>query len=39
MNVFNQKYAASGILDFTGAPFYYPADPRTIFLSARYDFK
>ena len=39
MNAFDRKYAAfAGIQAFTGALFYFPADPRTLFLSARHDF-
>ena len=36
---FDRKYAPFALLSFTGAPSYFPADARTLLLSARYDFK
>jgi iron complex outermembrane receptor protein len=39
MNAFDRKYAPFAGIDFTGALFYFPADPRTLYVSARYDFK
>ena len=39
MNAFNQKYAPFGVLSAAGAPAYYPADGRTAFVTAHYDFR
>lgn len=39
MNAFDRKYAPFAGIDFTGALFYFPADPRTLYVSAKYDFK
>lgn len=40
LNVFDKRYAPYGIYStFQGDYFYFPADGRTLFLSARYDFR
>jgi len=39
MNAFDRKYAPFAGIDFLGRLFYFPADPRTLYVSARYEFK
>jgi len=39
MNALDRKYAPFGGIHFTGALFYFPADPRTFYVSAAYHFK
>lgn len=39
MNAFDRKYAPFAGIDFAGRLFYFPADPRTVYLSASYQFK
>ena len=40
LNIFDKKYAQSGILNMSKTDYYfYPANGRSVFLSAQYDFK
>lgn len=39
MNAFDRKYSPFAGIDFLGRLFYFPADPRTFYVSAAYSFK
>ena len=39
MNAFDRKYAPFAGIDFAGRLFYFPADPRTFYITAGYQFK
>lgn len=39
MNALDKKYAPFAGISFAGTLFYYPADPRTFVVTARYDFR
>lgn len=39
MNALDKKYAPFAGIDFLGRQFYFPADPRTFYVSAAYNFK
>jgi iron complex outermembrane receptor protein len=39
MNAFDRKYAPFAGIDFLGRLFYFPADPRTFYVSAAYIFR